>query len=148
MVLGTPSRPESVALTGMRQNLLTACRRGQGQGASRNCVRCMLSTRACHRRRQCEHCRQSSPHSVDILRLRNIGSSLSNQTSRSRLGVQAAIIPQRNHCKLLIGHLQDRAVRRYFMINAVASAELQDAKYLIFLFRAWVGNRRVPSPPR
>ena len=32
------SRPESVALTGMRQNLLTACRRGQGQGPSRNCV--------------------------------------------------------------------------------------------------------------
>ena len=40
--------------------------------------------------------------------------------------MHAAIIPQRKHCRLLIGHLQDRAVRRYFMINAVASAELQD----------------------
>jgi hypothetical protein len=83
--------------------------------------RCMRSKERVKRRRQCEHRRQSSHQSVDILRLRNIGSSLSNQTSRSRLGVQAAIIPQRNHCKLLIGHLQDRAVRCYFMINAVAS---------------------------
>ena len=88
--------------------------------------RCTRSARACRRRRQCGHRSHSSPHSVDILRLRNIGSSLSNQASRSRLGVHAAIIPQRKHCRLLIGHLQDRAVRRYFMINAVASAELQD----------------------
>src|SRR5215204_4243744 len=42
------------------------------------------------------------------LRLRKNGSFLSNQASGSTLGVHAAIIPQRNACKSLIGHLQFR----------------------------------------